>query len=295
MNIDNDPNPAPELEAEQPEAEEEVETASDETVDADVEEPEEGQPDDDSEEVQIEGKAYRVPKAVRPHLLMQADYTRKTQEVSESRKDLERRQTDLENRSKAFEETTKARDQNFREVARIVSMDEQLAEFARINWDELDQRDPVEHGRKFRQYTLLTQQRSALANQVAVRHQELNQQAQRDTAKRFGEFVQSLPREIPDWSPEVNAEVSGVFERLGFSRDEITKLADIRLIKLARLASKGAKVEQQQRQLTTKPKPAEARPVSQVGARTPPVNRLTDKAPTNDWIAARNKQVMGKR
>jgi hypothetical protein len=38
------------------------------------------------EEIEHEGRKYLVPKALKPLLLMQADYTRKTQEVAEQRR-----------------------------------------------------------------------------------------------------------------------------------------------------------------------------------------------------------------
>ena len=41
--------------------------------------------DDDSEEVEHEGQKYRIPKALKSALMMNADYTRKTQEVAEQR------------------------------------------------------------------------------------------------------------------------------------------------------------------------------------------------------------------
>lgn len=291
----NDPNSAPEVDPDQPEAEEEgAETPEGAETDPDQpEEAEEGhaEGEDDLEDYEIEGKAYRIPKALKPHLLMDRDYRRKTQTLAEERRAFEKDQTSLQERSKAFEEVQSLREQNFKDIAKLVNMDERLAEYSKVDWDRLHADDPVAYTKKFGDYTLLRNQRSDLANQVAAKHQEANTKAERERATRYSDFVQALPREIPDWSPELNAEVSGVFERLGFSRDEITKLADIRMIKLARLASKGAKIEQQQRQNAANPKPPSAKPVAQVGARTPPVNRMSDRAPVTDWMAARKKQV----
>lgn len=53
-----------------------------------TEDPDEGQPEvvDDSVEVEYEGEKLKVPAKVKDALLRQADYTRKTQEVAETRK-----------------------------------------------------------------------------------------------------------------------------------------------------------------------------------------------------------------
>jgi hypothetical protein len=45
--------------------------------------------DDDGEEVEWEGNQYRLPKGIKDALLRQADYTRKTQEVAETRREAE--------------------------------------------------------------------------------------------------------------------------------------------------------------------------------------------------------------
>jgi hypothetical protein len=56
-----------------------------------TEDPDEGQPEvvDDSVEVEYEGEKVKVPAKVKDALLRQADYTRKTQEVAETRKAIE--------------------------------------------------------------------------------------------------------------------------------------------------------------------------------------------------------------
>ena len=45
--------------------------------------------DDDSEEVEHDGHKYRVPKALKPALMMHSDYTKKTQDLAEERKALQ--------------------------------------------------------------------------------------------------------------------------------------------------------------------------------------------------------------
>ena len=62
---------------------------SDGTDQAETDGAEDGQPEDDTEEVDWDGTKYRIPKALKPGLLMQADYTRKTQELAEQRRHVE--------------------------------------------------------------------------------------------------------------------------------------------------------------------------------------------------------------
>ena len=58
-------------------------------------------PPDDGEEIEHEGRKYLVPAALKPLLLMQADYTRKTQEVAEQRRAVQAERQALHQTSQA--------------------------------------------------------------------------------------------------------------------------------------------------------------------------------------------------
>src|SRR5215204_4003947 len=71
-------------------ADETYETSNlDETAETDTSE------DEEFEEVERAGKKYRIPAALKGELMMQSDYTKKTQEVSETRKALEAREAEI--------------------------------------------------------------------------------------------------------------------------------------------------------------------------------------------------------
>src|SRR5437868_9942337 len=78
-----------------PDAQEVDPQAVDNESDAAGEEPEE------SDEIEHEGRKYQVPKALKPLLLMQADYTRKTQEVAEQRRAVQAERQALHQTSQA--------------------------------------------------------------------------------------------------------------------------------------------------------------------------------------------------
>src|SRR3954462_9621136 len=62
----------------------------------------EGDPaEEGSEEIEHEGRKYLVPKSLKPLLLMQADYTRKTQEVAEQRRAVQAERQALHQTSQA--------------------------------------------------------------------------------------------------------------------------------------------------------------------------------------------------
>lgn len=57
---------------------------------------------EDDEEIEHDGKKYKLPKAVKPLLMFQQDYTKKTQEVAAQRQALETRSTELAQREQSF-------------------------------------------------------------------------------------------------------------------------------------------------------------------------------------------------
>lgn len=114
-----------------------VETEGDDLDDGD--EPEAGgEPEeDDSEEIDHDGKKYKIPKAIKPLLLMQADYTKKTQSVAEKAKALESREAEITLRAEASKAL-------IAEHAKLHGLQADLAAydaFSKEQWDELKARD----------------------------------------------------------------------------------------------------------------------------------------------------------
>jgi hypothetical protein len=72
-------------------------------------EPQPGEEAEELETVDYDGKQYQVPKALKAGIMMQADYTRKTQEVAEQRRELESRSQQIAQQAQASEEELTAR------------------------------------------------------------------------------------------------------------------------------------------------------------------------------------------
>lgn len=229
------------LDDDQPDApdSDQAETDSDdtETHDADGaddadESPDEGNEDaaDDAEpeliDVEFEGKQYKVPPELKDALLMRKDYTTKTQEVAEQRKQLEAERTH-------FHQSAALQQQNIQDYAKLFSLDNQIEAYANVNWSELINNDPVEAQKHQMHLTQLKDQRNQLAQGITYRQQ----QQQQMTLQQQHELVQrgaaQLAREIPNWGTELKQALSktGV-ESYGFSADELEGLTDPRMVKV---------------------------------------------------------------
>src|SRR3954468_9858746 len=83
---------------------------------------------EDLEDIELEGKQYRVPKDLKDGYLRQADYTRKTQEVAEQRKAVEERE-------KAFQDQARLHQEHIKDVAKLVTLDEQIEKYQKYDWN----------------------------------------------------------------------------------------------------------------------------------------------------------------
>ena len=87
------------------------------------------------EEVEHDGKTYKIPRPLKGALLMQADYTRKTQEVAEQRRQ-------HEERVKAFEAGQRSHTEHLSDLARVVAYNDAIAQFEKADWPQIRANNP---------------------------------------------------------------------------------------------------------------------------------------------------------
>jgi len=147
-------------------------------------------------EVEYEGQNYRLPPALKDALLRQADYTRKTQEVAEGRKALDTARAAHQRGC----ETVRA---HLQDAARIVALNDQVAQHDRIDCGTLQAQDPERAKALWQQRAQLTQLRDHAARAWSQKEQERTAHAQRETARRVGAVSartpsrHSMPRRRP--------------------------------------------------------------------------------------------------
>ena len=190
-----------------------------EQAEADEQEPE-------YEDYELDGKVYKVPAEVKPYLLRQADYTKKTQEVAEQRRVLESQRQEIEKHVQLQQAT-------FQEAAKVAAMDEQIAQFNQVDWANLSQQDPVKAQELFFQFSQLKDQRNAAAAQINAKMQQKAFEDQQSFAKKLEESEAILQRDIPNWSPAVEKQLYDTGVNMGFSDQELRMIAaEPRIVKL---------------------------------------------------------------
>jgi len=241
--------------------------------------------EDDSEELEHDGKKYRIPKAIKPLVLMQADYTRKTQEVAETRKALEARETEIRQQA----ETQQA---YIDDLADLRALDKSLEQWKSVNWQQIEAEDPLRAQSLWRQYQQLKESRQSMVGQLSEKYRQRSEEAQRDRAKRLQEAQATLAREIKDWSPQKARELTEFGAKHGLSESEIAELNfQPRLVKLLDLARMGEQlVSKQIAAAKAAPQQPEAKPVPTVGgtSRTAKDPRRMSMEEYARWRAAGN-------
>jgi hypothetical protein len=169
--------------------------------------------DDDSEDLEVDGEKYRVPKKLKAGFMMQADYTRKTQEVAESRRALEAREAEFHQQAKASQE-------HVQDLGMLAHADEQLKRYAQIDWNTLADNDPVEAIKRQNELRQWEAYRQNLAYKIDEREQTRSVEAQRTYATRQQEAQETITREIKGWGPELATKLDAYARTLGFTEKD---------------------------------------------------------------------------
>lgn len=209
----------PEVEAAEPldEAEQEVEAA-----------PDEDNVDDEPELVEIthNGKPVKLTlDEVIEHASKGFDYTQKTQQLADQRKQLDTLAQNIQQQYQLQQAT-------IQETAKVYAMDSQLANYQNVNWDAWMDQDPVEASKGWQKYTMLKSQRDEAANGIQQIQSQTQQMTMHKLQQKLNEGAQQLANEIKGWSPELAKSLKSNALEYGFSETELDQVYDPRMVKV---------------------------------------------------------------
>jgi hypothetical protein len=194
-----------------------------------------------------------------------ADYTKKTQEVAEQRKALEDYAQTIQVQEQQLRQQAELQQSLIGELAQITAIDQQLAQFQAIDWNQLSENDFVEAQKLFFTQNKLQNQRTELVNQLESKQQQLSQAQQKAHSERIAKGKEILAKEIPNWSQQTSQEIiSAGKEFYGFNDDEMASVIDPRHVKVLHDAMQWRKLQQNS---SVKNKVSTAKPVIKPGAK----------------------------
>jgi hypothetical protein len=244
---------------------------------------------EEDEEVEIGGKKVAMPKSIAAEIkagtMRNADYTQKTQAVAEERKAVQAEREQVRQQAEQHQQFIK-------EVAKVHSLDEQLAEFKKVDWQTLSDQDPVTAQKLHFQYQALQQQRTE-ADQAVTKARETNALAeQQATARQVQEAEAYVQREIPGWTPELATKINQFAEAQGVKMDQTFAKAVIAHPALIKIMHKAEMFDQLEKKQSTKAKPASPppAPVTRVSAARASAAKDPDKMPMDEWVKWRAEQ-----
>jgi hypothetical protein len=237
-------------------------------------------------EVEYEGKKYSLPPELKDALLRQSDYTRKTTEVAEQRREVESLKAQVEQLSTAsheqIEAVISAKTAKARVDALLATPIEGLSQ-DQINALRLDLADAE------RAYATST-----------VKAQEAARKSEEQRGQQFAKAVEAARAEaakhIPNFSDARLAELGSLVKSLGGSPDAVKQIADPTALRVLHLADIGAKFIERQRQAGKARAAQEVQPAAEVGGQKATgarkdLVRDADKMSADEWLKLRNAQL----
>jgi hypothetical protein len=192
-------------------------------------------------EIDVDGETYQVPEVLKDKFMLQADYTRKTQEVAEQRKQVELAQAQLQ-------QAAQLQQQSIAEYAELTALDKQIQQYNQVDWNALYESDPAEFVRLKEQSRDLRDTRSHIANQIQLKHQQQYEQNLQARIQLKEEGLKVLTKEIPNWNADLGKTISHyAIEKFGFTASEMNEIIDPRVVKVLYTAY------QRDKQVTNKP------------------------------------------
>ncbi len=231
--------PDDEEDGEQPPESEATDDAPEEASEEGEAEEQEAEAEIPNEVINIDGEEYEVPLPLKEAFMRTQDYTKKTQELAAQRKALDE-QIQLTQQQAQYQ-------QQFQEQIGIISaLDAQLKSYEQLDWNTLQNDDPVQFVQLREKYRDIKDARNHYSNDLAQKQQQQAIQSQQHYAKLREQGVRELQNAIKGWGEEKARDLRGFgVESYGFAEEELASIIDPRMVRVlhdAYLYRKGASV-----------------------------------------------------
>ena len=255
------------LEEESDEVEEEGEEPDEDTEDDESEESDEEEVEDDSEEttlytVTVDGEEHEVTEEeLVKGYSRQADYTRKTQQLAEHRKQIDQA---VEQYKGEIAQTQQAREQYVSAVAQAIETNySHLQQFQNIDWERLKTEDREEYLTKRDDYRQAQEQIQSLQTAQGEAQNQAAAEAQKEHQRMVQEEHQKMVSIIPQWGESETRQaiaktVSEFALTKGYTQEELNQLVDHRSILVLMQAK--AYEDMQKKQTTVRSKKVKNKP-----------------------------------
>lgn len=196
-------------------------------------------------ELEVEGKRAQVPKEFKDSFLRQADYTRKTMELADQRRNLseERKIFDLE---RQVESSIAEKDIELR------SLVSQSKQYEAVMQQAVNTGDAETLARYNTAYMLLQRQVQEKSGELQTEKQNQAQLLQYAASQRRQRADEEASKRIPGFSHEIKLEMVKVAKKAGFHEAEIAEVDDVRTYEVLWKAAQWDKLQSSKPHVTKK-------------------------------------------
>lgn len=245
---------------------------------------------EDDEEIEVGDRKIALPKSVAERLkserMMHADYTQKTQAAADERRAIVAEKEQFQRQANAY----------VQDVAKVVAIDDQLAQYAQVNWPQLMDDDPVMAMKYQHAQQQLQQQRVQAVNSITHKQQQAALEEQQGIAKQVQDAEGYFTREIKGWTHERNNALLKYATAEGVNPQALAKaiLVSPAVAKMVHKAELYDQLVKKQSPPKSAPAPA-AKPAIKIGSSGG--SAVTDPAKMTDsqFAAWRHKQIKNRK
>jgi hypothetical protein len=223
------------------------------------------------EEIEIEGEKLQVPsklaQKVKDGFLRQQDYTKKTQEAAEVRKNYE---TALQQASQVLE----LQKHMTPKLGQLASLDEQIAQYEKVDWNTLtvqDQTRALQLSIAFQQAKDTKQKLIGEINQLQSQQADAAKQAHR---AKIEEGQKALARDIKGWNADLGRKIlTSTAEAYGAPAEVLASISEPWAVRVLHDAMQYREIQAQAKKIPEKKAPPQTPTLKPTGSE----NRSTEQ------------------
>lgn len=241
----------------------------------------------ETEQIDIDGSTYDVPASLKP--------------VINSGLEIEALRDEVDQERQQIEEDREAQFRNMDALIQLRMIDARIKQYEDVDWNAYYAEDIAAATAGNIEYQQLKRHQDQLADGIRENEEKYSAQSEEKYNETLQKTAAAIKASIPDWGREKSMALTEyAVKEYGFTRRELGKITDPRLIRLFNDAEKASKAKSMTRAARSKASLKHAKAAKSIpnkvrgasrGASASLTGEKARKISTSDWISARNKQL----
>lgn len=180
------------------------------------------------------------------------DYTKKTQEVAEQRKQVEMYAQAVKAQEQTLVQQAQMQQAFIKDLAKVESLSDQISQYENLNWNALSDSDPVQAQKLYFNYQNLQNQRTQAQQEIQNKFNQMQSHKAQQDSIRLAQAQAELVKMIPDWNAEKAQEIRQAGKEYGFTEQELSSITDPKMVRVLADANAYRKLQSEKANITKK-------------------------------------------